>query len=178
MWQLWCIFKLITAVVKTRRESWRLVWKWPQRQAPGCLVIHPLQYRRRMFSERFARDCWEPASWTVSPLKSLAVVILSENRERNDKVNFRGHCLSARCAACPSHLSGQAYVLSTLGGGKLSSKEKAGKANIQERSSIYLAGSRFTGKMPSRCIPNTVAWLGWRRQSSLFGFCGGFVCIC
>ena len=32
-------------------------------------------------------------------------------------------------------------------------------------------------KMLSRCILNTRTWLGWRRQSSLFGFFGGFVCI-
>lgn len=91
---------------------------------------------------------------------------------------FQGHCLSVRCAACSSHLGTQAYMPSTLGGGKLSSKEKAGKPNSQGRSSICLPGCRFTEKMPSTCIPNTVVWLGCRRQSSLFGFCGGFVCIC
>lgn len=32
-------------------------------------------------------------------------------------------------------------------------------------------------KLLSRCILNTRTWLGWRRQSSLFGFFGGFVCI-
>lgn len=90
----------------------------------------PIKKREGFFKERFTRDCGEPATWIVFPLKSPAIVILSDSRKRNDKVGFRGQCLSVRWAECPSHLGRQACVLSTLGQ-RLSCKEKAGKVNSQ-----------------------------------------------
>lgn len=107
----------------------------------------PIKKREGFFKERFTRDCGEPATWIVFPLKSPAIVILSDSRKRNDKVGFRGQCLSVRWAECPSHLGRQACVLSTLGQ-RLSCKEKAGKVNSQwGRGATYIElGPDLLGK--------------------------------